>query len=381
MKIVRQIIKILVSLIIGAAFGLLLSGAAIVIFTDTTATEFIDMLRTIDLSKGVVAALCGVASLLLSVPLLIIIHEGGHLAAGLLSGYRFVSFRIFSLTFVKVEGKIKVKHFSISGTGGQCLLSPPDLPLEKIPTWWYNMGGVAANVAVFVAVVPLLFLDLHPLAMEFIAIFLLADGIIIITNGIPMTIGGMGNDARNALMLRKNLTARRGLVMQLRSNALIQAGVRPKDMPGRWFDVPDNIDYRNALETSLPLMHASRLVDMSLTDDAYSEFSRLYSHKDEIMGLFVKEIACELVYCSLLTGREAEAKTLLDKELTRYIEAYRKTMSSKERILCAICLYMHHDRAKAEAILDNLRRSRDSYLLQGEVKSDIHLMETMLHGQ
>lgn len=52
---------------------------------------------------------------------LIITHEAGHLVCGLLSGYKFVSFRIGSIIFVKRGDKILRKKFSIPGTGGQCL--------------------------------------------------------------------------------------------------------------------------------------------------------------------------------------------------------------------------------------------------------------------
>ena len=43
----------------------------------------------------------------------IIIHEGGHLIFGLLSGYSFVSFRVGSLTLIREDGKFKLKRFVI----------------------------------------------------------------------------------------------------------------------------------------------------------------------------------------------------------------------------------------------------------------------------
>ena len=78
----------------------------------------------------------------------IIIHEGGHLVAGLLTGYRFVSFRIFSLTLIRKDGRYQWRNFSLGGTGGQCLMAPPLRPLEEIDTRWYNLGGVLANIVV-----------------------------------------------------------------------------------------------------------------------------------------------------------------------------------------------------------------------------------------
>lgn len=59
--------------------------------------------------------------------LCIIIHEGGHLVMGLATGYKFLSFRIGSLVLVKTDKGLKFKKYSIAGTGGQCLLDPPDV--------------------------------------------------------------------------------------------------------------------------------------------------------------------------------------------------------------------------------------------------------------
>lgn len=47
----------------------------------------------------------------------IIIHEAGHLIFGLLSGYRFSSFRIFSFMWVKENGVIRFRRLNLAGYG------------------------------------------------------------------------------------------------------------------------------------------------------------------------------------------------------------------------------------------------------------------------
>ena len=66
-------------------------------------------------------------SFLLSYFLQIVVHEAGHLVFGLLTGYQYSSFRIGSFMWVKLDGKIRLKRYSMSGTGGQCLMAPPDM--------------------------------------------------------------------------------------------------------------------------------------------------------------------------------------------------------------------------------------------------------------
>ena len=77
----------------------------------------------------------------------IVIHEAGHLFFGLLSGYDFSSFRVGNFMWVNENGKIKLKRMSIVGTGGQCLMSPPEINTnEKFPFVLYNLGGSIMNI-------------------------------------------------------------------------------------------------------------------------------------------------------------------------------------------------------------------------------------------
>ncbi|MFW7359655.1 hypothetical protein [Vagococcus fluvialis] len=80
---------------------------------------------------------------ILSIVLHIIIHEAGHLVMGLLTGYTFLSFRIFSWVLVKQHNKIKLTKQKIPGTLGQCLLIPPER--EEFIYKLYLLGGVLFN--------------------------------------------------------------------------------------------------------------------------------------------------------------------------------------------------------------------------------------------
>ncbi len=374
----KTIFKLLGGLLLGGLLGLLIGALVVVLFTDTTWSEYIQKYYSIDISEGLAVFFVAICSLIVSLLIIIPIHELGHLVCGLLTGYKFVSFRIFNWTFIKIDGKIRIKKFAIAGTGGQCLLTPPDLPLEKIPTGWYNFGGVLANIILLLIVIPFFFLDLNPFVVEALAVFAMIDTIMILMNGIPMQAGGIGNDGYNIKLLKNNLLSKQGIVNQLRANALIQDGIRPKDMPDALFSNPKDINYKNALEVSIPLMYTSRMIDNFQYEDALCEMESLYSHKDEIMPLYVKEIACELVFLYLRTGNLDKAEALLDKDLRKYIDTYRKTMSSKERILVAIALYLDKDEAKAKEIYEKFNSRKDQYLLQGEVKSDLAIIQDML---
>ncbi len=191
----KTVLKLIGGLLVGGLIGFAIGGLIVFLFTDTTFSEYIDKYYSLDISEGLAVFLVAIGSFILSLAILIPIHELGHLVCGLLTGYKFVSFRIFNYTLLKENGKFRFKKFAIAGTGGQCLLTPPDRPLEKIPTGWYNFGGVLANIILLAIALPFFLLDLNPFVAEGLWIFVLTDVVMLLLNGIPMQAGGVGNDA------------------------------------------------------------------------------------------------------------------------------------------------------------------------------------------
>lgn len=374
----KTVLKLIGGLLIGGLIGLAIGGLIVVLFTDTTFSEYFQKYYTLDISEGLCVFLVAIGAFILSLAILIPVHELGHLVCGILSGYKFVSYRIFNYTVLRENGKFRIKKFSVPGTGGQCLLTPPELPLEEIPTGLYNFGGVLANILILMIVIPFFMLDLNPFVIEALGIFVITDVGMIILNGIPMKVGGLGNDGYNMKLLKRNYLSKKGILNQLRANALIQNGTRPKDMPDNLFSNTQGVDYRNPLEVSIPLMYASRLIDRMEYDEALTEMEALYSKRDEIMQLYVKEIACELAFLYMRTGRIEKADKILDNNLRKYIETYRKVMSSKERLLIAIAFYIDKNETEARRLYGRLKERKDEYLLKGEIAGDLALIEDML---
>ena len=121
----EQVFKIIGSLLIGASLGFAVATLFIIFTTDLTLKEFLGKFSNVELLEMCGVVLFSIIGFLVTLVLHITAHEGGHLAAGLLTGYKFVSFRIFSITFIRSARGIVIKRFKIGGTGGQCLLSPP----------------------------------------------------------------------------------------------------------------------------------------------------------------------------------------------------------------------------------------------------------------
>ena len=82
----------------------------------------------------------------ISIALQIILHETGHLIGGLLTGYKFCSFRIGNLQLQRENGALCFRRLKLAGTGGQCLMTPPEPVDGKIPVMLYNLAGPLMNL-------------------------------------------------------------------------------------------------------------------------------------------------------------------------------------------------------------------------------------------
>lgn len=314
----------------------------------------------------------------------IILHEAGHLVCGLLSGYRFVSFRVGSFTLIKdKEGKFRFKRFKLAGTGGQCLMSPPTDDLsDNIPTVLYNAGGVLMNLlcATLVLVVILFCNYFGVFFQNFLAAMVVMGYAFALLNGIPMKLGGIANDGYNILYLNRDKQAVKGFAAQLIVNEKLQNGMRLSEMPDEVFDLGGEINYSDPLQANVALMFISRELDKGNVEAAHEQFKELLNnHRKELMPLLKLEAGCELAFTSLATGdKEVARNTFNDELLMKYITKYARVMSSKQRVLMAKALLFDGDRAEAERLYNEVVASRDKYLMQGEVESDIEQMKRLL---
>ena len=375
----KTILKLVGGLLAGCAIGALIGLGAAVVFGEKTWAEVLEKFWNVETVHLLLPTLGSVLVAALAFVLHIIIHEGGHLVAGLLTGYRFVSFRIFCLTLVRKDGRYQWRNFSLGGTGGQCLMAPPLRPLEEIDTRWYNLGGVLANVVVStVALVLLLCFDFPMLWGAFLVALTIFGYLLALLNGIPMKVSGVNNDGYNLLYLEKTPDDKRRLCQLLEANANIQNGMQPKQMPDEMFPAEEQVNWKDGVQVNWQLMVVARLENQHRWEEAYALLQEGLAHRQHFAALFQQELTLEMVFVCLMTGRTDEARERYTERLRKYVKQFMKTQSSKQRIHFATTLLLDGNREEALRLLENLKAHRDEYLLQGEVEMDIELMEQLL---
>ena len=374
-----KVLKALAGVLAGVLAGIIIGGAFAMITKGLSLHDFLVKLMSVNLVEIILVSVASMFFAAIAVVVQIVVHEAGHLIMGLLTGYRVVSFRIFNLTLLRQDGRLRIKRFSLAGTGGQCLMSPPDRPIAEIDTRWYNLGGVLMNALTAAAALSCVCLfPMNVWLKMFLAIFSFFGICCALLNGIPMKVSGIGNDGYNLLHLEREPENKRFLYCILAVNARLQSGERIDSLPEEWFAATGAPDWSNGLEANWRLMGATRLLAQHRWQEVYDELSAALSSEDRIMKIMLMELKCELTYACLMLGKTAEAQTHFDSELQAYAAKYSSTQSGKKRLLAAWKLVAEGDRAGAAAELDYLRTHRDDYLIRGEADMDISLTEHLL---
>jgi len=304
----------------------------------------------------------------------IIVHELGHMVGGLISGYRFCSFRVGSVMFIKHEKGIRVARFSMAGTGGQCLMSPPDMEDGDIPTTLYNLSGVIANL-LFSALCTAAFVPMRgSLWGVLFAIIGMFGLYFAVTNGIPMNTGVLDNDGRNALVMRRDKAARRAFWLQLKVNELSTRGVRIKDMPAEWFVLPSDDEMRNPMPAAVGVLCCARLMDELRLEEADALMRRLLHMKTGINAIHRSGLICDRIYIELIgQNRPLVVKRMLTANQLKLMKMM-KSQPSVLRTEYALKLMYDNDLAGAANILETFEKTARSYPQPQEITAERELI-------
>ena len=305
----------------------------------------------------------------------IIVHEGGHLVFGLLSGYRFSSFRVFSFMWVKEGETVKLKRHSVAGTGGQCLMSPPDIKDGKLPVVWYNLGGSLMNIIFGVLFLGGFFLCGEvSILSAILLLFSLLGFALAILNGVPMRTETVDNDGYNAIALSKNTEAREAFWMQMKVIEETTKGVRLCDMPAEWFTVPTDEAMKNSMVAARGVFACNRLMDEERFAEADELMSHLLSIESGMVGLHRSLLICERIYVELITQNRRE---VIEEKLTKNLQSFMKAMKDNISILrtqYAIALLHERDKEKAETIKAQFEKRAKTHPYPHEVAPERDLM-------
>ena len=329
---IRNTLSFFMYALIGATAGIL------------GAKYFQSLFGPMDMKQKFFLVLILFLSIYVSIFLQLIIHEAGHLVFGLMTGYKFVSFRIGSTIFLKSNGKMVKKRYFVQGTGGQCLMAPPPYNGGNFPQFLYNMGGVIFNILVsLLALFLFLFTKFLPLL-----VFAICGIVIAVSNGIPMKTKAVNNDGLNALNIKKDKSASHAFYMQLLINAHLSQGERMKDMPDDWFSMPRAEEMDDGLTAGYGAYVAMRELDQKDFQKAYWDMEFLIENASGLIGVHKVALLSEILFLELIgENRWAKVESLYTPELEKPLQLSPRSPSAL-RTLYAYELIHKRNFGKAE---------------------------------
>ncbi len=310
----------------------------------------------------------------------IVIHEGGHLVAGLATGYEFVSFRIGSIAWIKDKnGNLQIKRMKMQGTGGQCLLSPPKVELEECPYKLYHLAGGLVNIVIGIIGL-LLYIFVVPKNIWGYGLCLVpgAMGVSLgLVNLIPAKMGGTSNDGCNLWDMGRDLEAKECINLVLEMNARFTVAESFDKLSQELVDTIKSYDFTKMDLTNTAVANAFNYqIAIYYIEGNYAkvnELEKLMIETDGVIELFKNEARCECLFYEIITEQnEEKIEKLYNKNLKKYIKA-TAIYPSRLRLMYAYYHLYQKDEKEAEKYYEKLQKSVDTYMIKAEALLELEV--------
>ncbi len=298
----------------------------------------------------------------------IVLHEGGHMIMGLATGWKYLSFRIGSIALVKRDSKLQWKKTTVVGTGGQCLMIPPECEPENCPFFLYLLGGGLINIVTGVIAfgIGMLTGGVAQIILNIFAIIGIGTGL---SNLFPAKVGGTMNDGYQIFIeFPRNKDSKKYNYLLLSANAILTEAESTKEMPEKIRNAILNADYSNLSDTGCANLYCYKATILQ-DDGRYEECKEVYQRiadSPDTLQIFKNEAKCELIYHEIMGGCNAEKiDALYDKKQAEYIKA-TALYPSRKRLMYAYHLIYKNDKAKADEEYQALLKTAKSHPVKAD---------------
>lgn len=274
-----------------------------------------------------------IISLVLSIFLVLLIHELGHVLGGLAFGNRFALLIAGPLKVENENGKLKWSlNRSLSAFGGLAMTIPVSTENFKARrTTTVAAGPGASLLLALLALAPIFFLPLHALPMN-LRFFLLCLGFlsftIFVVTIIPMQSGGFMSDGAQLINIYRDNPAANRYEALLQLLAELQQGKRPKDISEEQVEKITALGYDDTFGVSGLNYQYYRAIDRREWEEA-EKYINLFQEKIKVFPKpFQSALWAEVaIYYSLIAPNLERAKQLTD-QLSKHLQREKNKMST-----------------------------------------------------
>lgn len=270
----------------------------------------------------------------------IALHELGHLLFGLATGYRFLSYRIFTWVVLKEQGKLHIKRQKVNEALAQCLMVPDERwNDEHYPYQLYLGGGIVFNILFSFGALFLLhtdlFLPIHVIQFSAIGFYMA------LSNAIPKRM----NDGSILKKCRQNNGYRKLMYHQLYTVYYLTEGRRLSELPEESFALVPSVALEDTFSLYVMRLDYYRNLELSNFEKAADVIERQWQRKEKIELVDRIMIAAERLFCLSIQQNPEEAMRLYyHQEIQHVLKIEQVTF---KRIFAAYYLFIEQDAAKA----------------------------------
>ncbi|MBR2577316.1 MAG: hypothetical protein IKE38_00135 [Erysipelotrichaceae bacterium] len=308
-------------------------------------------------------------SMAIAVMLQTAIHEAGHMVMGLLTGFRFLSYRVMSLILMKENGRLRLRRYSIPGTLGQCLMGTP-VSRDKKPFFLYNAGGVIFNLISACICYPIAFRSMNAALAIIAAVNGMYALIMFFGNGIPYRGNGVANDGKNIQEMCRHPETVDSFYRMLDFNEMMADGARSRDIDETALDMRESTLCSGSIGASNIIYLENKLMDEHRFEEAEDLINESLAKEYPMTDVHLFMLQIDQKYIGMLRG---EFEDFTDKKLLKYIEVAKTTAPSVVRYLYTKALYQN-DAAEAEKQLRVFEALEKNHPYQGEYQGERELM-------
>ncbi len=288
--------------------------------------------------------LLALAVFAVSFPLHILLHELGHLIAGLVSGYQFIMFRFLNWVWIKTEQGISRRKQVVPGLLGQALMLPPE-NMDEPPMVLYHSGGLIVNL---LTALLLMFLGVGSSNPRVTFYSLISAGVAFLlfySNSYPRR----GTDGYNLMQIRKRPEALTEVTAVLR---LYGGMVQGEPFVNLQRHIPQHLPntFGNPNTVTLYTAQAAVYFEKGHFEKARDLYETLWLNRKQLIHLHKPEVYLSYLFALLLTDPSHP-----DVEHIKNTQTYKNMIEMKAadsyKIHAAEAIYLDQDYEKAKHLL------------------------------
>ncbi len=306
-----------------------------------------------------------------------VIHELGHLIAGKIQGFVFVSMTVWFFKWTKENGKTSFSFCRLGDEAGYTEMVPKNAENLRKRYKKVTEGGIIASFfLMLLSVLPVALLDFMPVGLyAVLSMFLPLSTYFYLGSTLPMSSEGFKNDGAVARMLKKDTDECKVAVNILAIHSELYNGKRPSEIDERlYFDVPqlpeDNVYFFYLLDARY-----AYYVDKGEIENALKVNERLQSVLDYMPKIFRMTVMADALYNACVLKPDFDEADEIMYELEKYLNNVNTAQNIRIKLSYLICVL--EEKEELKMFFDKAKREQDKMALKGLALYEGKLVESL----